>query len=136
VKNFIAMTISRASLALLGFLFLSVLLVGIGCKKKSEAMKAIESDANGYICSNCKSKFCTDRKVIPSQCPDCKNQNIQRVLSYKCEVDKQMTIEARNVPNVKCKQCAAPVNQIYMPQKVDLIAWGATFKTEAQVASP
>lgn len=103
-----------------------------GCKK-SDSMAALESDGNGYVCADCKSKFYTDRKVFPTRCPDCKKQNIHEAIGYVCDADKQMTIEARNIRSVKCKQCAAPVNQIYMPQKVDLTAWGATLKTEAEV---
>jgi TPP-dependent trihydroxycyclohexane-1,2-dione (THcHDO) dehydratase len=104
-----------------------------GCSKPDPSVAALESDVNGYVCPDCKSKFYTDRKVFPTRCPDCKKQNIQEAIGYVCSADKQMTIEGRNVRSVKCRQCAAALNQIYMPQKVDLNAWGATLKTEAQV---
>jgi hypothetical protein len=104
-----------------------------GCKKSDPAMAALETDANGFACSDCKAKFFTERKVFPTQCPDCKKKNINQAVGYVCDADKQMTIKARNVLAVKCKQCSAPVNQIYMPQTVDLKAWGATLKTEAEV---
>ena len=131
---------SRRAFARLYLIFVScaVLFVVagvVGCKK-SDAMAALESDGNGYVCPDCKSKFYTDRKVFPTRCPDCKKQNIQEAIGYVCDADKQMTIEARNVRSVKCKKCSAPVNQIYMPQTVDLKAWGATLKTEAEVTGP
>lgn len=121
------------SRAFILFFALLLLVVGVAGCKKSDSLAALESDANGYLCPDCKLKFCTDRKVFPTHCPGCNKQNFQEAVGYVCDADKQMTIEARSVRSVKCKQCLAPLNQIYMPQKVDLLAWGATLKSEAQV---
>lgn len=132
MKTYVASAFSRVCYVFVSCAMLFVIASAVGCKK-SDSMAALESDVNGYSCSDCKSKFYTDRKVFPTRCPDCKKQNIQEAIGYVCDADKQMTIEARNIRTVKCKQCAAPVNRIYMPQKVDLTAWGATLKTETEV---
>lgn len=117
-----------AAVLLIGFLAMSL----GGCRKSAEDA-ALDSDANGYTCRDCKSKFYTQRTVFPTRCPDCKKKNIDQVVGFVCAADKQMTVEGRSRSSAKCKQCGATVTVLGMPQTVDLKAWGATLRTEAEV---
>lgn len=124
---------SPAKCGWLGALLIGLLAFGLaGCNKPAEEA-ALDSDANGYACRDCKAKFFTARTVFPTHCPDCKKKNIDQVVGFVCPADKQMTVEGRSRSSAKCKQCGATVAGLGMPQKSDLTAWGATLKTAAEV---
>ncbi len=111
----------------------SFLLVGlVGCGKSS-VDKALESDANGYLCTLCKTKFYTDREVFAGFCPQCKRPNIEQVIGMLCPADQHVTITMRGRGAVPCEQCQKPVQGMCMPGEKDFKAWGATKKTAAEV---
>lgn len=118
-----------------GLMTVMVCFLGAGCGK-SVSDVALDSDANGYVCRDCNSKFYTERTVFPTRCPDCKKKNIEQVVGFICEADKQITVEGRSRRSTKCKQCGAVLAGMAMPKKVDLTSWGATLKTEAEVTGP
>ena len=103
-----------------------------GCGK-SEVDRALDSDANGYVCLKCMAKFYTERSVFPTRCPECKKPNIEQVLGYVCEADKQVTLGPRGRGAVPCSKCAKPTSRLSIPRELDFKTWGATKKTAAEV---
>lgn len=109
-----------------------VVLAFAGCGR-SKVDQALESDANGYLCPQCKTKFYTARSHFADFCPQCKNNNIQQVVGYVCAVDQQMTLGQRGRGAVACSKCGKPTSGLSIPGESDLKAWGATKKTAAEV---
>lgn len=112
------------------FLLSAVLLAGC---KKSAVDKALDSDANGYVCLDCETTFYTDREVFASHCPKCKKPNIEQVLGYVCEGDKTVAIGPRSRGARSCPKCGRPCSAITIPRESDLKAWGATKVPGAEV---
>jgi uncharacterized OB-fold protein len=102
-----------------------------GCGKSPD--QALESDANGFLCLSCKTKFYTDRKVFASRCPSCQKQPVERVLGFQCAADKHVTFAPRTAGSALCEQCRKSTSAVVFPRKADLVAWGAEFKKPAEV---
>jgi DNA-directed RNA polymerase subunit RPC12/RpoP len=111
-------------------LCLAALLQDLTACKKNEAIDAIETDANGYLCLKCGAKLYTDRSVfIGPKCPQCKEDSLMPVVGYYCEKDQHLTIRAGRGDRQGsiCERCQAPlVNAMRSPREKDLKAWGAT----------
>ncbi len=105
---------------------------GAGCGKSS-ADRALDSDANGYVCLVCKAKFYTDRKVFATCCPDCKKPNLAQAVGFVCAADQQTTVGPRGLRSVPCQKCGAATTGLNIPRESDFKAWGATHKNEAEV---
>ena len=108
---------------------LLAILAGCG---KSAVDQALDADANGYLCLKCQTKFYTARRVFPTHCPVCKKPNIEEVMGFVCEADKQMTLGPRSRGSLACEKCGKRTSALALPRKRDLKAWGATLKTEAE----
>lgn len=103
-----------------------------GCKDK-QLEAALESDANGFVCGKCATKFYTDRKLFPDYCPQCKQSDIQQVMGFACPVDKHATLASRNRGARRCEKCGGATSGISIPTEAELKAWGAVKKTKAEV---
>jgi len=128
---------AKISTALVLGLLFTLVLAGAGCKKET-ATEAIETDANGYLCTNCGAKFYTSRnEFLGSKCPKCGQYSLVEVVGYMCEKDHHITIRPRvSGPEgaAICEICGAHLtNAMVLPHEKDLIAWGAT-KIEGQPA--
>lgn len=110
--------------------FVAAVLAGCG---KSQVDQALDSDANGYLCLKCQAKFYTNRRVFPTRCPACKQPNIEQVMGFVCDADKQMTLGPRGRGALPCEKCGKPASALALPRERDLKAWGAALKSEAEV---
>jgi hypothetical protein len=119
----------------LSFLFALTVAVFGGCGK-SQVDEALSSDANGYYCLKCQSKFYTERTVFPTRCPQCKKTNIEQVMGFVCDADKQMTLGPRGRGAVPCSKCGKMTMALALPRENDMKSWGAVKKTEAEVTGP
>ena len=117
-----------------------------GCGK-TEAEKASESDANGYVCDQ-GHKFYTSRSVFADKCAQCDSTEVIELYGYVCEIKptsaKQtpgcgaVTIAPRmggKSGGVVCKQCQRPVSAVKLPHAKELAAWGAVKAGKEQVMS-
>jgi hypothetical protein len=117
-------------------LVVAVVLAGIsaGCGSSDAAVDAaLDSDANGYLCLECKTKFYTDRRVFPTKCPACRKPNIAQAISFICQADQQLNIGPKTVRMVPCQKCGSPATGLGIPREADLKAWGAMHKTDGEV---
>ena len=126
---------SKVFIAFVLTLLAAFVLGGAGCKK-DVADQAIETDANGYLCTNCGAKFYTSRNVfLESKCPKCHQYSLVEVVGYMCDKDHHITIRPRvSGPEgaAVCEICGAHLSDaMVLPHEKDLIAWGAT-KMEPQ----
>jgi hypothetical protein len=119
-------------LSILATLASFFLLALVGCGQ-SEINKGLESDANGYLCTSCQTKFYTDRSVFAGHCPQCQQPGVQLVVGVVCPADKHATLFARGRGSGVCEQCGKPVQAIFIPGEKELKAWGAAKKTAAEV---
>lgn len=120
----------RSGLVLLiatGFLALNS-----GCKKNS-IDSALNSDANGFVCSKCSAKFYLPSDIFPGHCPQCKAPDIDMVMGYVCGVDSHTTIAPRNKRGGACEKCGKVTTVLSLPREADLKAWGAVKRTYAEV---
>lgn len=111
-------------------LLASVSLVIGGCSKDA-GMQAIETDAHGYFCRQCRGKFYTGARVfLESKCPKCQQETLVDVTGYWCEKDRQLTIRPKvSGPEgaASCEKCELALkNAMVSPREKDLLAWGAT----------
>jgi hypothetical protein len=128
---------------LVGRMVVSVALLALvspligGCSKDA-GLQAIETDAHGYLCQQCRGKFYTGARVfLESKCPKCQQETLTDVIGHWCEKDKHLTIR----PKVRgpegaavCEKCGAALkNALVSPREKDLLAWGAT-KTTPEAA--
>lgn len=88
---------------------------GAGCGK-SQVEAALDSDANGYLCLECQTKFYTDRAVFANVCPACKKGNIQPVVGFVCPADQEITIAPRGQGFHACKKCGRPTSALMIPR--------------------
>lgn len=113
-----------------------LLLLGLlgfsGCFK-SESEAALETDANGYLCQNCRAKFFTERAVFADICPNCKSLQLSQVVGFACRDDGFVTVAARGAGFVSCEKCRKPVSSLVIPREEDLKAWGAPKKSRTEV---
>jgi len=100
-----------------------------GCSRHPER-EAIETDANGYFCQQCRAKILTDRKVFLEKCPKCKADALVEVVGYRCAHDHHLTLRPKvSGPEgaAVCEQCGAQLDHaLVQPHRDDLLAWGAT----------
>ena len=115
-------------------LCLLVWVAALGGCGKSDVSRALQSDANGYVCSACQARFYTERSVFADRCPQCKNLTIQPVLGYLCPADHHTTLGARGRVNVRCEQCGGPTSGVSIPGEKEYQAWGAAKKTRNEVS--
>jgi DNA-directed RNA polymerase subunit RPC12/RpoP len=106
--------------------------VYVGCHKDA-AIEAGDSDANGYLCTKCGEKICTDRKVFAEQCPKCKSVEITEVVAFVCNKDNHMTLLPRRREAAVCEQCNSRITAIKLPREQELRAWGAIKRSKAEV---
>lgn len=110
----------------------ALLLFTAGCKD-DKIEKALESDANGYVCQKCTAKFYTSRDIFPAHCPQCRKPDIEQAIGFACPADQHVTVAARSRGARRCEKCGGPTSGISIPREADLKAWGATKKTAAEV---
>lgn len=104
-----------------------------GCGR-SAVDKSLESDARGYYCPGCKTKFYTEYKVIADVCPQCKSYDIQEVLGFVCSSDNHVTLAARGSGASPCEKCGMPGATASLPRESHLKAWNATRKSKSEVS--
>jgi Zn finger protein HypA/HybF involved in hydrogenase expression len=118
------------------FRFIILLLAAVnlfaGCGK-SDVDRALDSDANGFLCLKCQAKFYTDRKVFPTRCPQCQNPKVELVMGFVCSDDKHITYAPQGRGSAACEQCKKPTSALSIPREAELKAWGATKKTKSEV---
>jgi hypothetical protein len=95
--------------------------------------QALDSDANGFFCPDCQTKFYTEHEVFANFCPQCKRSNIQMVVGFVCAADQQVTIGVRGRGAVACSKCGKATSGLAIPREKDLKAWGAPKKTRVEV---
>jgi hypothetical protein len=117
-------------LLLLSFLCIAALLSG--CSKEPAAGELLSSDANGFLCRACKAKFYTSRSVYADKCPSCKSGDVAEIIGFYCPKDQHLTLTPK-AKSTKCEQCNEEIGQVKLPTSQQLIAWGATKKTESEV---
>lgn len=97
-----------------------------GCRGDRQARDAIQSDAHGYICPKCGSKFYTESGVFAAKCPDCGNLEIDEVWGHWCDDCGVLTLAPRKAgETIACGTCGKPTSGIDMPDENELIEWGA-----------
>lgn len=117
---------AAAFVALVGVLWLS------GCGDAT-VDQALDSDANGYVCLACQSKFYTSRSVFATRCPECRKPNIAEAAGFKCETDQFVSVGPRGRRSLPCQKCNVVTTALCIPREADLLAWGAKRRTEAEV---
>jgi hypothetical protein len=103
-----------------------------GCSKEAEHGQLLNSDANGFICRQCKAKFFTARSVFADKCPSCQSPDVAEVVGFFCAKDQHLTL-APKAKFANCEKCGEATGLIRLPTSADLLAWGATKKREADV---
>lgn len=117
-----------------GIVPLLALMVCLGCGcGKSQVDQALDSDANGFLCLDCKAKFYTDREVFANHCPACRKANIEMVVGFNCPADKHVTHAPRGKGFVACEQCGKVTSALSIPREAELKTWGAEHRTSAEV---
>lgn len=106
----------------------SISLVGCG-----SGNAAGESDANGYMCNKCNTKFYTSRKVFAEFCPSCKSYDLAQTVAYVCEKDQHVTMSTKTHGGESCGKCQSPVSAVMLPHEKDFLTWGAAKKQKADV---
>src|SRR5207344_2621523 len=94
-----------------------------------EIDRAFDSDANGYLCPGCTTKFYTERAVFPTHCPQCKKPKVEMVMGFVCPDDKHVSVAPRGRGTIACEQCKKPVSDVSILREVDLKTWGAVKKS-------
>ena len=116
-----------------GFSLAACLWFAGGCVKSS-LDRALASDARGYFCPGCKTKFYTEFDVIADVCPQCKSNDLREVVGFVCTLDQHVTLAPRGRGAVPCEQCGKPASKLSLPREAELKAWNAVRKTKAEVA--
>jgi len=117
----------------------------MGCKE-DVAQKAMESDANGYVCVN-QHKLYTDRAVFADKCPQCGTIELTEVYGYICETKPtnsndqpgcgHVTLAPRRGNKsgaVLCEQCQRVLSVVKLPSSKELAAWGGAKAGKEQVS--
>ena len=112
---------------------LSLIITALAGCMKSEADAALETDANGYLCQNCRAKFYTDRKVFADICPGCKSFQLSQVVGFSCSEDNHITVAARGSGFTSCEKCQRNISNLVIPKEEDLTHWGAAKKSKTEV---
>lgn len=103
-----------------------------GCSDR-KIDEALDTDANGYVCQKCSTKFYTERSIFAGHCPQCKVPNIEQVIGFVCEADKHVTLAGRGRGFHACEQCGKSTSAFSRPRESDLKVWGAAKKNDAEV---
>ena len=103
-----------------------------GCGKSPEDA-ALDSDANGFICMDCKTKFYTDRKVFANYCPACRKPGIEMVVGFVCAADSHVSYGPRGKGALACEQCGKRASSLTIPKESELKLWGAVHKNGSEV---
>src|SRR5262245_48652419 len=103
-------------MAVLGFCWIET-----GCKK-STPEGADDSDANGYICTQCNAKLYTARSVfIGPKCPKCQQDALMSLAAYKCDKDKQVIMRPSRGDRLgtpTCDVCKADLSKtMFLPRE-------------------
>jgi hypothetical protein len=106
-----------------------------GCGDKS-VEQALDSDANGYVCTKCSTRFYTKRDVFPNVCPGCKQPDIEQVMGYVCTADNVTLLGPRSRGAMRCSKCGKATTAVSIPKEAELKSWGATRRTGAEVGAP
>lgn len=112
--------------------FSAIVLLCVGCKE-AKVDAALESDANGYACVSCMTKFYTARDVFATKCPRCGKPSVEQVLGFVCPQDQQVTINVRGQGFARCEKCGKSTSSVSIPSESALKTWGAAKKTGAEV---
>jgi hypothetical protein len=104
-----------------------------GCGK-SAVDKSLESDARGYFCPGCKTRFYTEYSVIADVCPQCKSYDIQEVIGFVCSADSHVTLASRGSGAPLCEKCGQLSSTASLPRESQLKAWNAVRKSKAEVS--
>ena len=108
-------------------------LIAAGCGG-NPADQTLETDSNGYLCKECQAKFYTEREVFADACPKCRSMQLIQVVGFVCETDQQMSIGPRAGGPMRCQKCGKATSGLAIPRESDLVAWGATKQTAAEVS--
>lgn len=111
-------------------LFASFLVGGCG---RNAADQALDSDANGYLCLACGTKFYTDRDVFATRCPSCSKPSVDQVLGFVCSADKHVTLATRGRGAMACEKCGKGTTAVSIPREQEFKTWGAAKKSAAEV---
>lgn len=117
-----------------GIALLTALVVLGACGPRSDEA-ALDSDANGFVCLDCQSKFYTDRTVFPNHCPACQKPQVEMVVGFQCPADSQVTYGPRGRGFVACEKCGKVTNALIIPRLAQLKEWGAVHKSAADVGA-
>jgi hypothetical protein len=113
--------------------FLLVLgLTVTGCGK-SGVEQGLKSDANGFLCLACKSRFYTEGAVFANCCPECKKGDIEMVVGFQCSGDQHVTFAPRGKGFTRCEKCQKSASGLVIPSEKELKDWGAAKKSAADV---
>jgi hypothetical protein len=107
-------------------------IVLVGCGKTAEDA-ALNSDANGFICMDCKTKFYTDRNVFANYCPSCRKPGIEMVVGFVCATDGHVSYAPRGKGALSCEQCGKRASGLSIPKESELRLWGAVHKSGSEV---
>ena len=110
-----------------------VLLPLVGCNREEAAI--LESDANGYVCTECGAKFLTESDVYADQCAKCDSPAIEQVVGYVCPVDKTVTLVPQKAKGAPCSKCGKYTSAKKLPTREELASWGATPAEKEAVAN-
>jgi DNA-directed RNA polymerase subunit RPC12/RpoP len=124
----------RPGLTLLAFCGAIALFFGAGCGR-NPAREATESDANGYLCAQCQTRFRTDARVFAEFCPGCKSTDLLPVVGYVCGQDQTVVLVAKGAGGAVCTRCNRVLTSVKLPQAKELEAWGATRKERKDVCA-
>jgi DNA-directed RNA polymerase subunit RPC12/RpoP len=108
-----------------------MLLSGCG---PGEIDRALESDARGYLCSQCTNRFRTDASVFADACPRCGAIELLEVVGHVCPGDGTTTLAPRGKFAVPCRQCGGATAGLRLPTAQDLETWGANPQSRAEVS--
>jgi hypothetical protein len=114
------------------FFTLAVAFALLGCSKEESGGELLNSDANGFVCRQCKFKFYTSRSVYADLCPACKSTDVVEVIGFFCDKDQHLTLSPK-AKSTTCEKCNNLVGQVRLPTSVQLAAWGAVKKSEKDV---
>lgn len=125
---------------------LSALVLGVGCGGQNHpGADSLISDANGYQCAECQSKFFTMDDVFAEVCPKCKSLNLKSVVAFVCQAPATateappsnpsapnpcgtITLAPRDAGAVPCSNasCSRVLTEFKMPSSEELKSWGAS----------
>jgi len=128
-----ASRIGARSLILAALLCLVVGVTGPGCRKGGTAQQASTSDANGYVCAKCQTKFYVPDDVFADKCPSCGAMEVVEVIGFVCDSCGNLNLAPKGPEAVPCAKCGARAGSKKLPRADELADWGAVKKSAADV---